>query len=475
MRMALDQFMKSMKTTLAKCFFLAFVFSTPVMVNAQSSPAFPLKFSTNKRYLVDRNNQPFLIKEFSAWGAIQVLSEKDEADFLDALKRKGFNAVMVSVLSNATSQMAGNPPYWQGVSPLKVKWDFSTPNETYFQHVDRFFKMAEQRGFLAMAVPVYLGYPTIGSQGWWDEFKNPNNSIEKMRKFGEFLGERYKNTPNLMWVAGGDNDGKGELYEYELNVIQGIKAKDPDHYWTGHFDSNGGTHWSTMNPLYADYIDIDGFYIWSEAVLFEAGPQYVSELRQYKKGKMIIQLDQSYEHDLPYYADNENYQWIRRKMYDGLLSGCKGTSFSSGTIENQCYTFKNWRPLMNTEGMNYVALCFKLFDSLPWHEFVPDESNEIILSGRGEFGSIDYVCAAQSPDKKYYVMYIPKGHTVILNVPKMSGKSMRMHWYSPRTGKSLRIGGSENKPRFGITAPSEEDWVVVFDCDPNFKMPGLIK
>jgi hypothetical protein len=64
---------------------------------------------------------------------IQALSENDEAAFLDSIKQKGFNTVITSVLSNAPSQMGGNPPYWQGVSPLNVKWDFSTPNEEYFR------------------------------------------------------------------------------------------------------------------------------------------------------------------------------------------------------------------------------------------------------------------------------------------------------------------------------------------------------
>jgi hypothetical protein len=57
---------------------------------------------------------------------IRALSEKDESDFLDSIKKKGFNTVMTSVISNAPSQMGGNPPYWQGVSPFNIKQDFST-------------------------------------------------------------------------------------------------------------------------------------------------------------------------------------------------------------------------------------------------------------------------------------------------------------------------------------------------------------
>lgn len=183
-----------------------------------------------------------------------------------------------------------------------------------------------------------------------------------------------------------------------------------------------------------------------------------------------MQLDISYEHDAPHFADNENYQWIRRKMYDGLLSGCAGTSFSSGEMGNSSYSFKNWKPLMSTTGMMQVSHCFKLFESLPWHKLVPDETDDVILWGRGVFGALDYICAARTLDSSHYVMYIPKGQPFVINAKKISGRYMRMHWYNPRTGTALRIGVAELRERYGITPPSEEDWVLVFD-DNALKLP----
>ena len=47
---------------------------------------------------------------------------------------------------------------------------------------------------------------------------------------------------------------------------------------------------------------------------------------------------------------------------------------------------------------------------------------------------------------------------------------MRMHWYNPRTGEALRIGVAETRDRYGVTPPSEEDWVLVFD-DAALKLP----
>lgn len=447
---------------------ISFICATLVAA-AQLQTVFPLRLSENKRYLIDKNNKPFLIKEFSAWGLIQALSEKEEAAFLDSIKLKGFNTIMTSVISNAPSQMGGNPPYWHGVSPFNDKWDFSTPNETYFKHVDRFFKMAEQKGFFVMAVPCYLGYQGDASQGWWDEVLHEKNDTMKMRKYGAFLGKRYKDVANIMWLAGGDNNAEEKLLPYEMNLIAGIKESDKNHLWSGHFDMHKKVIWSSDHPVFANMMDIDGLYVWTESVLFERGPQYRTELEQYKKGKMIIQLDMSYEHDVPHFADNENYQWMRRKMYEGLLNGCAGTSFSSGETDNFCYSFKNWKPLMSTKGMKQAANCFRLFESLPWHQLIPDETNDIILAGRGEYGDLNYMCAARTADKTCYVLYIPQGRNFELNTKNISGKPMQVHWYNPQTGEAMRIGVAGPSERYGISTPSEEDWLLVFD-DMSFKL-----
>ena len=58
-----------------------------------------------------------------------------------------------------------------------------------------------------------------------------------MKKYGEFIGRRYKDVPNIMWIAGGDNNCAGEYFAYENNMIQGVKAFDKDHLWSGHLFS----------------------------------------------------------------------------------------------------------------------------------------------------------------------------------------------------------------------------------------------
>jgi hypothetical protein len=450
-------------------FFLTLVCSF-LKGDAQEHISFPLQLNANSRYLVDQNHSPFLIKEISAWGLIQALSEADESAFIDSVKKKGFNTLMVSIISFDT-RFAGNPPDWQGIPPFKTKWDFSTYNLSYFDHVDRFLRMAQKKEMLVLLVPCYLGYKGDGNQGWWDELLSPNNDPKKSLLYGQFLGERYKDFKNIIWEAGGDNKGAGNLYDYTNNIILGIKQNDKKHLWTGHFESAQGTNWSTGNSLYASYIDIDGLYDFTESSLGDDAPQYKTELNKFGLGKMIFQLDQSYEHDIPHSSDNEDYQWIRRKNYDGLLSGCAGTSFSPGQKDNQCYTFTNWRPLMNTRGMQEVSYCFRVFESRPWNHLVPDQGNNIITSGRGTSGTLDYVCAAVTADSSIFMAYLPVGRPVTINMNRISGSTNNAWWYDPVNGRSTLAGIFQNNGLKTFTPPSKDDWLLIID-NGSLKLPA---
>jgi hypothetical protein len=445
-------------------------FSASLIASAQRSGTFPLKMSLKHNYLADSKNQPFLIKEISAWGLIQALSEKDEAAFIDSVKRKGFNTLLVSLISN-DARFAGDPPNWQGVAPFTTKGDFSTFNTAYFDHADKFLRMAELQGMLVLLAPCYLGSKDEKSEGWWSQLMGSDNSIAKSRSYGQFLGKRYKDFQNIIWVAGGDNKGDSTLHDHMENIIQGIEESDTRHLWTGHFESKRGTNWSLDNPLYAKYMDIDGLYDFVESDLGKDGPQYKSELNRFGKGKVLIQLDQSYEHDVPHSADNENEQRIRRKNYDGLLSGCAGTSFCPGQKNNPEYVLKNWRPLMNTEGMTEMKYCFNLFQSRSWHNLIPDTTNTIITEGRGVYGTINYVCAAQVADHSTYIAYLPLGGPVSVNLNALKVKEITAWWYDPRNGKSLPIGTFTADGVQEFNALTSEDWILVID-NAALKLPA---
>src|SRR4051812_22039195 len=60
---------------------------------AAARVAFPLKVSTNGRYLVDQHNVPFLVVGDSPQAMIGNLSVEDAATFIASRKAAGFNAL----------------------------------------------------------------------------------------------------------------------------------------------------------------------------------------------------------------------------------------------------------------------------------------------------------------------------------------------------------------------------------------------
>ncbi|HKO47534.1 MAG TPA: DUF4038 domain-containing protein, partial [Polyangiaceae bacterium] len=423
-----------------------------------------MKLSANNRYLVDQANVPFLINQASSWGLIQSLSTADATDYLDALKQRGFNTVMVSIISNDI-RMAGNPPNWQGIPPFTTQWDYSTYNEAYFAHADQIINLAKDRGMLVTLVPSYLGYPGDRNQGWFDELGGANNSVAKSLAYGRFLGQRYKSFSNIVWVAGGDNaPAQGSELENRLKaIVDGIREND-NHLWTAHWDSvgHGNGVMSTENSTFASYMNINGYYA------YDYNPTYQRNLDFYNKtpAMMMFHLDQSYEGEPGGTLDN-----IRRKAYDVMLMGGAGSSFCAG---QNWWGFFNWRSNMDTPGTLQTNLWYQAFSSRHWYELVPDQNHTAVTAGLGTWGANDYVAAARTTSGSTVMAFLPSSRTVTVDMSKVSGSQAKAWWYNPSNGQSTLIGSFATSGSRGFSPPGNGDWLlVVDDAAHNFPAPGV--
>lgn len=425
-------------------------------------PAFPLSVSPNGRYLVDMAGQPFLINQASSWGLVQALSMADATTYLDDLQQRGFNTVMVSIISN-DARMAGKPPDWQGVEPFTKRWDFSSWNAAYFEHADEIIRLAQDRDMLVTLVPAYLGFPQDASQGWADELMNANNDEDASRMYGEFLGERYASVPNILWIAGGDNQPKAgsPLEARLLAIVQGIQSRDKVHLWTAHWDGQGDGALATDNRAFAPLMDVNGYYAYNYDLTYQR------DLEAYTMPSPLplFHLDMSYETEGGGTPDN-----IRRKAYGVMLSGGAGSSFNAGP---DWYLFFKWRN-MDTQGTRETTYWWRLFRSRPWHELVPDRDHKLVTSGYGSLGNVNYVCAARSESGKLAIAYLPSGAAVSVNFGMLSGERAQVWWYDPTTGKATSGGVQAMKGTQRLTPPSRKSFVlVVDDVALGLPAPGL--
>jgi len=402
-----------------------------------------------------------LINQASSWGLIQSLSTSDARDYLDALKQRGFNTVLVSIISYDT-RMAGNPPNWQGVPPFSVKWDFSSYNDAYFAHADEILNLAKDRGMLVALVPSYLGYAGDPSQGWMDEILSANNSVAKSVAYGRYLGDRYKNFTNIIWVAGGDNlPAAGSELESRLKgVIDGIKQNDPNHLWTAHWGGSNSV-WSVENPTFVSYLDINGYYA------YDYGATQSQDLINYNRTPVLMtyHLDQSYETESGGTPEN-----IRRKAYEAVLSGAAGSSFCAGP---NWYLFYNWRSNMDTPGTLQTTIWYNAMVSRPWSELVPDQNHTAVTAGFGEVTGTDYAAAARTTSGSTIMAFMPSSRTLTVDMTKISGTAAKAWWLNPSNGQSTLIGTFATTGAKNFSPPGSGDWLLVIDdASRNRPPPG---
>lgn len=426
----------------------------PGATRHQTPPLFPLRVSSTARYLRDSAGEPFLINQASSWGLIQALSTEDARTYLDDLSERGFNTVMISIISN-DQRMPGGPPAWQGIDPFMVRWDFSTPNDAYFEHADEILRLARARNMLVTLVPSYLGFADDPTQGWADELLSSQNSVEKSRAYGRYLGRRYRDFDNLVWVAGGDNTpAHGSALEaHMLAIVEGIRAEDPKHLWTAHWSGTDQGSASTDNAAFAPYIDIDGYYAFNYALTYQ------KDLELYARADVrpFFHIDMSYE-----------TEWggeppaIRRRAYDALLSGAAGSSFNAGP---DWYLFRDFRN-MNTTATRETRYWYQLFAPRAWHELVPDTEHTAIVSGYGERGDQSYVCAAHTADYRLVMAYLPSGGSVGVAVGRMPTPHARVSWYDPTRGRTQGTTQLQATGTQVVNAPSTASWVVLVEAVP---------
>ena len=210
-----------------------------------AAPAFPLAVSPGKRYLDDAEGRPFLIHGDTAWSLIADLTREDVDLYLGTAAARGFNTLLVNLIesrfaTNAPANAYGQLPFQgrtfkavvalidllslahYGTSATHLVVDYTMPNDAYFDHADWVLRRAAEEGFLVLLTPSYVGFDG-GSQGWYAAMVA--NGPERLREYGEYLGRRYRDFDNILWVHGGDYDPPRK--DVVRAIAEGIAAFDP--------------------------------------------------------------------------------------------------------------------------------------------------------------------------------------------------------------------------------------------------------
>ena len=425
--------------------------ASPIQVTTAATYAYPLKISTNRRYLADQNNKPFRIQGDSAQSLIANLTYAEADKYLSDRQRKGFNTVNINLLEAKFAIHA--PANRNGDAPFTKPGDFSTPNEAYFAFADSIIDLAASKGMLVSLAAMYLGV-NGGDEGWWKVLTNDVNTQTVCYNFGLYIGKRYKSRTNILWVIGGDylppegSEGETRLRRF----LEGIRDAGAEQLWAGDWRA---PCISTDEKAFASLMDLNAVYTYG--IPGHPGTTYGEARTAY----IDSPSRPAYLKEVGY----ENENWIagdaasvRKYEYWSILGGATaGAFFGNRDIWEFAtaswwsgFTFGHgpWQAALDSTGAFDMTRLGRFLDPLPWYNLVPsglDGMKTLVTEGGGTFGQLDYVIAAATTDGGVLLAYVPprtaRSSSITVDMTALKG-SARAQWFDPTSGNYLEIPGS---------------------------------
>ncbi len=407
-----------------------------------------LKVSENHRYLQHENGTPFFWLGDTGWLLPERLN-RDEAEFyLNECSKNGYNVIQVQTINDV-------PAYnIYGQSSMPEGFDFKNINKKgvygYWDHMDYIIKMAEKKG-------IYIGMVCI-----WGGLVNAGQmDVKQAQAYGKFLGERYKNSPNIIWFIGGDirGDVKTEVWE---TLANSIKAVDKNHLMTYHPRGRtcsatwfNNASWLDFNMFQSGHRRYgqrkgDGDYSIAENTE-EDNWRYTEKSLAMTPIKPVLDGEPVYE-DIPQgLHDFNEVRWnandVRRYAYWSVFAGSFGHTYGHNSIMQfykpgvpGSYGAKRaWYDCMEDPGYMQMKYLKKLILAFPFFDRVPDQN--IIAGQNGE--RYDRAIATRGND--YLLVYNYTARPMQVDLSKISGARKNCWWFNPKNGELQFIGEFDSK------------------------------
>jgi len=422
-----------------------------------AQPVFPLKQSANNRYLVDQNNVPFLMIGDAPQAMVGNLSVAQAKFFIKDRATYGVNALWVNLLCDSYTACNSDGTTFDGIAPFTTPGDLSTPNPVYFDRAEQMMDAAAAKGMVVLLDPIETG-------GWLGVLQA--NGIAKARRYGEFLGNRFKDHPNIIWMSGNDFQSWRNPSDNKLvrAVMQGLASTDANHIQTIELDYyvSASMEDGPLRPL----LGLDAVYTYR--------PTYAEELTEYKRAdfRPTFMVEANYEFEQNGGTDGGTTENLRRQEYWTALSGTTGQLYGSA------YSWRlqgDWQDNLDTIGIRQLSYIKQLFGSRKWYDLVPDHAHEVLIRGFGHYSKDDsittdtYATAASTTDGTLAMAYLPDIRKVTIDLSKLSGQ-VAARWFDPSNAAFTDIGSFANTGTQAFTPPGNNgdgdgDWVLVLEAD----------
>ncbi|MBD2754148.1 glycoside hydrolase family 140 protein [Spirosoma validum] len=433
-----------------------------------------LAISENKRFLAVGDNKPFFWLGDTGWLLFGRLTREEAEKYLENRKQKGFNVVQVMVLHTlgAANVYGDSALVGKNIATPKLTEGSSFSDSTqydFWDHVDFVIDKAAEKGIYMALVPL-----------WGNNVKSKRVNQERAKAYAEFIANRYKNRPNIIWLDGGDIKGSDSLDVWKT-IGRTINQIDSTHLITFHPRGRASSSEWFHNEPWLDFNMVQsGHKSYAQDTSAKDRWHYGEDNWRYmqadlvlKPTKPVIDGEPSYE-QIPYGLHNpKDPRWtaddVRRYGYWSVLAGAFGYTYGHNSImqfykkgdkKSSFGAIDDWTKALDAPGAGQMIHLKNLMLAHSFFDRVPGQS---LIANQGS--KYDYLVASRGPD--YALVYTYTGRNIKLNMGKLPGDAVAASWFSPRDGKTTAIGDVANKSVQEFNPPAEpkngNDWVLVIE------------
>ena len=419
-------------------------------------------------HILDQNSDPWFVKGDAGWEIFTELTFAEAEQYLEDRAAKGFNVVLCQMTDNSFSTNAPNNAANQ--PPFTGSNYASSLGDAYWDHVEAVVAKGAELGITFIACPAYLGINT--GEGWQATISAVSNA--NMDDFGEALGARFKDYPNIIWAAGGDYNNQTPYDVRFDNMFTGLATAGDTHLRTYH--SGPG---SSANEV-ADsepWLDVDTVYEYGQSNAELATSPNASWTNTPTRPAFFIEGRYEFENA----ADRAD---LRRQLYTPVFAGCwAGVIWGNSPIWHfnalgagaGGASYDTWQESLNSPSTADVQKAWAFFNSLPaWDDLVPDTTDTFLTAGESTGEAI----AGAAFSDFLGLVYVPTNRSITIDRTEFTPTVLRIRWFDPVAGTYTTVTtsapntGTQVVSHPGNNAGGDADWVLVVDASGAMQETG---
>jgi len=437
-----------------------------------------LRVSDNGRFLVRADGSPFFPLADTAWEMAWRLDREETAQYIRRRRLQKFNAVAVVAFPGESkggqTNRYGDHPFelkgarYDPLRPLVAPGNRADrPDEyDYWDHLEYLIDTAKGAGMYVILLPAW-GNCVAGDYGTGAPSDEIIFDAGKARQYGYWIGRRFRDKSNLIWMLGGDRSAVYGRRDYrpvframaEGLVLGAAGTRNGKPNYEAVLISYHPRKWQ---PNSSEWFHNDPWLSFN-SIQDQPKDQIPAIEHDYalRPPKPTWLFEGGYEH-----RQNRYTPWhIRYQSYQTVFAGGFGVTYGNMHVyyfpraqdgarkdEGAAGEAKDWELALNDPGGRQMGHLLELMDTLTPAQFLERVPDQKLIEGDaggvrdGEGLRSDRIQAARGARGDYALIYTANGRALRIRMDRLAGPALAAYWFDPRTGRWRRGGREFSKP-----------------------------